>query len=50
MDDEKREVYSVKQIRKAFAKHAGTDDWGVKAFYENSLISSLRGEFDKKGK
>lgn len=46
--DEKREKYSVKQIRRAFAKHASRDDWGVEAHYETTLISALRGEFDKK--
>lgn len=45
---EKREVYSVADIRKAFAKHASRDDWGVPAMYEGVLISALRGEFDKK--
>lgn len=45
--DEERETYSVTQIRKAFERHAGQDDWGVKAFYDVSLISALRGEYDE---
>jgi len=47
MNTEKHEIYTVAQIRKAFKKHAGTDDWGIKAIYEESLISSLRGEYKK---
>lgn len=43
---EKHETYSVSQIRKAFAKYATRDDWGVKFFYEISLIAALRGEYD----
>lgn len=43
---EERETYSVAQIRQAFVKHAFPDDWGVKSFYEDGLISALRGEYD----
>ena len=41
------EAYSVAQIRRAFAKYSGTDDWGMRAFYEDGLIAALRGEYDK---
>ena len=40
------EAYSVAQIQEAFAKHASPDNWGVPAFYEDGLISALRGEYD----
>lgn len=43
---EARETYSVTQIRKAFDKHAGTDDWGLPAFYVGGLVAALRGEYD----
>lgn len=41
------ETYTVEQIEEAFAKHATEDDWGIKSFYEDSLISALRGEYNK---
>jgi len=47
--DERSEVYSVARIRQAFAEKVGCDEWGVKAFYEDSLIASLRGEYDGPG-
>ena len=36
--------YTIEQIKDAFAKHGGCDDWGVKAFYEGRLIAALTGE------
>jgi hypothetical protein len=45
--DEDRETYSVAQIREAFAKHAGPDDWNVPHFYEGGLINALRGKYDE---
>jgi hypothetical protein len=44
--DEARETFTVSQIREAFAKHSGRDDWGVPSFYESGLIAALRGEYD----
>jgi hypothetical protein len=44
--DEASEVYSVTEIRAAFANHASKDDWGVPAFYDSGLIAALRGEYD----
>lgn len=41
------EVYTVEQIRQAYAKHASNDDWGVPSFYDTGLIAALRGEYDK---
>ncbi len=41
------ELYTVEEIREAFAKHSVEDTWGVPNFYENDLIAALRGEFDK---
>lgn len=35
------------RIREAYRKHAGEDDWGVKSFYENGLLSALRGDYDE---
>lgn len=46
-DDEQTETYSVGQIREAYELHASPDDWGVRAFYESTLISALRGEYDR---
>lgn len=46
MSDESKETYSVEQIREAYANHAREDDWSMPVFYENSLISALRGEYD----
>jgi len=46
MEEEAREMFSVTQIREAFAKHSRPDDWGVPSFYETGLIASLRGEYD----
>lgn len=40
------ETYTVEQIHDAYRKHAHTDDWGVKVFYRDTLISALRGKFD----
>lgn len=40
--EETEEVYSVAQIRAAFAAHAWTDDWGTPALYESGLIDALR--------
>lgn len=45
-DNEHVENYTVAQIREAYAKHAGNDDWGIPAMYENILINALRGEYD----
>lgn len=44
------ESYTVAQIREAFRKHATPDDWGIKSFYEDGLIASLRGEYDNNEK
>lgn len=41
------ESYTVEQIREAFARWASDDSWGVKAHYVNTLLSALRGEFDR---
>lgn len=41
------EAYTVAQIREAFAKHASPDDWGVPAFYVETMIAALRGEYDR---
>lgn len=49
VDPEVREMYSVTEIREAFAKHATEDDWGIKSFYESTLISALRGEYKDQG-
>ena len=46
---EQSETYSVSRIRAAFAEHAGKDEWGVPCFYEDGLIASLRGEYDREG-
>ena len=43
------ELFSVEQIRDAFAKHASPDDWGVPSFYEKGLLAALRGEYDTPG-
>jgi hypothetical protein len=45
--DDQTETYTVAQIREVFAKHATPDDWGVRKFYEDSLISALRGKYDQ---
>lgn len=45
--DDESETYTVAQIREVFAKHATPDDWGVRKFYEDSLISALRGKYDQ---
>lgn len=41
------EMYSVHEIRAAFARHARPDDWGVPSFYEEMLVSALRGNYDE---
>lgn len=41
------ESYTVEQISRAYAKHAGPDDWDIPSFYENGLIAALRGEYDR---
>ena len=43
---EGREMYSVTEIRAAFAKYASTDKWGVPFFCEGTMLSALRGEFE----
>lgn len=43
---ESDETYSVAEIREAFADYASGDDWGVKSFYEDALISALRGHYE----
>lgn len=45
--DDQTETYTVAQIREAFAKHATPDDWSVPSFYEDGLVSALRGTYDK---
>jgi hypothetical protein len=45
--DDQTETYTVAQIREAFAKHAGPDDWNVPNFYEDGLIDALRGKYDE---
>jgi hypothetical protein len=45
--DDETETYTVAQIRAVFAKHATPDDWSVPSFYEDSLLSALRGTHDK---
>jgi hypothetical protein len=39
------DTYTVAQIREAFTRYAGCDDWGVPSFYEHSLVAALRGEY-----
>ena len=40
------ESFTIEQIQAAFANNARPDDWGVKAFYETTLIAALRGQYD----